>query len=505
MEWRSSELVVTNRQQQTLLPAEKTPLRTYISRASQGIPAMNRCSCWLGASLVAGLSVWLGMAMEVNGAEPGGWRASSAKVSITPDQPVWMAGYASRNGPSEGVLTELFVRAVAIQDERANRLVFVGLDLIEIPESLRDAIVELVGKQHGLQPHELLLNVSHTHGGPMVSSKTVADWGIDAAWGLRAERYVATLVSNVSRAVGESLSTLKEANVSYGHARCGFAMNRRLPTPGGFRLAPNADGPVDHDVPVLRVDSKDSHLIGLIFGYACHNTALGDTRQLHGDYAGFAQKKLEQDHPDSVALFLAGCGGDQDPSPRRHLEDAQQNGLALASAVEGALAAGPRPLNATLNASLEHVPLAFSPLPSREELNARSQSGDGFVARHARMILAKWPKPGDQPDDYRYPVQVAVLGQSLTLVALAGEPTVDYAIRLKSELVKDGRQVWVAGYSNLVNAYIPSRRVLQEGGYEGTQAVIYQSLPTPFRPELEDQIIGSVHRQADSLFRKPNR
>jgi hypothetical protein len=374
----------------------------------------------------------------------------------------------------------------------------VALDLIEIPESLRKSILEVAKQNHGLDPRELLLNVSHTHGGPMLSAKNVADWGIDAIWGRRAEEYVKELVQKVDSAIGESLSKTQAVTVGYSRARCGFAMNRRLKTPDGFRLGPNPDGVVDHDVPVLRIETQDGKLLGVVFGYACHNTALGPVPQLHGDYSGFAQKKLEHDHPETVALFLAGCGGDQDPSPRRHLDDAQQNGLALASAVEGALAAAPVRLDATLSTTLETVPLAFAPLPPREELEARAKSGNGFVARHAQMILQNWPNPGDAPPDYRYPVQVATFGKTLTLIALGGEPMAEYAVRLKSELAKEGRRVWVAGYSNLVNAYIPNRRVLAEGGYEGTEAIIYQSLPAPFRPELEDRIIESVHRQVQN-------
>jgi neutral ceramidase len=157
-------------------------------------------------------------------------------------------------------------------------------------------------------------------------------------------------------------------------------------------------------------------------------------------------------------------------------------------------------MSATLSTSLEMCPLAFAPLPPRADLEARAKSGDGFVSRHARWVLKQWPNPGDQPTDYQIPVQVVVLGQKVTLVALGGEPVVDYSIRLKRELASAGRFVWVAGYANLVNAYVPSRRVLQEGGYEGTQAVIYQSLPGPFRSDIEDRIVASVQRQAKVLW-----
>ena len=428
--------------------------------------------------------------------ETGHWQAGVSKVIITPREPVWMAGYASRNGPSDGVLVDLFARALVLSDTGKNRLVVVTMDLIEIPESLRELLVTVARKKHGIKPEELLLNVSHTHGGPMVSAKTVADWGIDSAWGSRADHYVSQLVNKVDEVIGKALSSQKAAKVGYCHARCGFAMNRRVSVPGGsFRLGPNPDGPVDHDVPVLRIESLDNQLMGLVFGYACHNTALSDTRKLNGDYAGFAQRKLEKDHPETVALFLMGCGGDQDPSPRRHLEDAEQNGLALASAVEGALVPAPLQLNPAMTVSMEMCPLPFAPLPTRAILESRAKSADGFVSRHARWVLQQWPKPGDHPKDYLLPVQVVVLGQKLILVALGGEPVVDYSIRLKKELGIDQRPVWVAGYSNLVHAYVPSRRVLLEGGYEGNEAVIYQSLPGPFAPELEDKIVESVHRQ----------
>lgn len=435
--------------------------------------------------------------------EPNHWQAGVGKVVITPSEPVWMAGYASRNGPSDGVMVDLFARALVLSDHGKNRLVVVTLDLIEIPETLRELLLTVARKKYGIKPEELLLNVSHTHGGPMVSAKTVADWGIDSAWGNRADHYVSQLVNKVDEVIGKALANQKAAKVGFSHARCGFAMNRRLSVPGGgFRLAPNPDGPVDHDVPVLRIESLDNHLMGLVFGYACHNTALSDTRKLNGDYAGFAQRKLEKDHPDVVTLFLMGCGGDQDPSPRRHLEDAEQNGLALASAVEGALVPAPLELSPSMQVSLEMCPLLFAPLPTRENLEARAKSADGFVSRHARWVLQQWPKPGDHPKDYLLPVQVVVFGKKLTLVALGGEPVVDYSIRLKKELGQDQRPVWVAGYSNLVHAYVPSRRVLLEGGYEGNGAVIYQSLPGPFAPGLEDKIVESVHRQAKHAWEK---
>ncbi len=427
------------------------------------------------------------------------WQAGTAKIVITPTEPVWMAGYAGRTGPSNGVMVDLYARSLALKDANNRRLVILALDLIEIPDALRERILAVAAKNHRLRADELLLNVSHTHGGPMVSSKTARDWGLADQWANRADEYVNELVSKVDQLLTDTLKELKPANVSYCHARCGIAMNRRQAVSGGFRLGLNPDGPVDHDVPVLRIESSAGQLMALVFGYACHNTSLGPTLEFNGDYAGFAQRKLEQEHPNTVALFLMGCGGDQDPAPRRHQADAEQNGNSLASAVEAALATQPVVLEPTLLASLTMCALPFAPLPDRLTLEQRAASPDGFVSRHARWILREWPKEGDQPADYHLPVQVIALGSKLMIVALGGEPVVDYALRFKSELATTGRTVWVCGYSNLVNAYLPNRRVLLEGGYEGTEAVIYQSLPGPFRLEVEQLVADAVHRQVEII------
>lgn len=452
--------------------------------------------CWLGLLLAA-----LGVT-SVSADSSSAWKAGAAKVSITPKEPIWMAGYAARTGPSEGVLTELYARSLFLEDPQGHRLVVLTLELIEIPSELRDRIMELARQQHGIPADQLLLNVSHTHGGPMISAQTVRDWGIEAIWASKADAYVEQLSDAIDRVLDQAKNRLGTASVSFFHGECAFAINRRLPTPEGILLAPNPDGSVDHDVPVLRVTAPDGQAIATLFGYACHNTALGPVRQLHGDYAGFAQELLEKEEPEGIALFLMGCGGDQNPEPRRDLDDARRNGQALARAVQQATQQRGVHLPPTLQVRTETIPLPFAPLPPRDQLQARSTSPDGFVARHAQSILDRWPHPEDQPPDYPYPVQVALLGNQLQLIALGGEPMVDYSLRLKRELAAPGRSTWVAGYSNLVHAYIPTRKVLQEGGYEGTQAIIYQSLPAPFREDIEQRIVDAVHRLIESPLQR---
>jgi hypothetical protein len=191
-----------------------------------------------------------------------------------------------------------------------------------------------------------------------------------------------------------------------------------------------------------------------------------------------------------TALFLMGCGGDQNPYPRGTLELAKQHGRALATAVDAALLPKPRPITGNLSVVLEDVTLQLVPL-SRDELVKMSMSKDVYDLRRSKLLLPEFEKNGALKSTYPYPVQVVQFGRDLTLDALAGEVVVDYSLKLKKEI--DGNPVWVAGYSNDVFGYVPSLRVLKEGGYEGGGAMRYSTMVGPFAPNVEDRILAKVH------------
>jgi len=380
------------------------------------------------------------------------WKAGSAKVKITPTRPMPMAGYASRkDNPSEGREQDLFAKALAIEDSEGFRAVIVTADLIGISEELRAEVERRVGAEFGLPPHALLMNASHTHCGPAYVREDARD-------------YFDFLADEMSRLVGTAIADMEPSHLSYCKARCGFAMNRRTPTPEGYRNHPNPEGPVDHIVPVLRVDDAAGELKTVIFGYSCHNTTMSFMQWL-GDYAGYAQEYLEADHPGLVAMFMNNCSGDQNPYPRGMLYFAQRHGRSLATAVEAALETNQRQcfhqhrLNGPLRSVLERVELEFTEESGREP--------------------------------YAYPVQVLRFGDGLALIGLGNETVVDYSLRLKSELGGRGPAIWVAGYTNAYGGYVPSRRVLEEGGYEAESR--------PWKPELEERIVGKVHELFDRL------
>ena len=423
------------------------------------------------------------------------WKAGIAAVVITPEHSMWMAGYAARTKPSEGKVHDLYAKALALEDVEGTRLVIVTVDLIGINREMRDWLEKEVNRRYQLDPARLLINASHTHCGPVLHKSSQSIYG-NSFYGLTPEqiqqcrKYSEHLQKKLVQLIGEALDKPAPARLAYTHARAGFAMNRRSKTERGYRISPNPDGPVDHDVPVLRVDSPDGKLRALMFGYACHCTTLSFYK-FCGDYAGFAQQYLEEAHPGATAFFISGCGGDQNPYPRGTLTLAQQHGRALANAVEAALLSRAEPIRGPIQAVLETVTLDFAEPPSRRQLEQQAKSTNKYERRHAEVLLKELERDGKICTTYPYLVHVVQFGDDLTLIALAGEVVVDYSLRLKAELV--GPPVWMAGYSNDVFGYIPSLRVLREGGYEGGDAMRYTELPGPFTPSVETRVIDKVY------------
>jgi len=394
------------------------------------------------------------------------WKVGTATTVITPKENMWMAGYAARKKPSEGTARELFAKALALEAADGKPFVLVTTDLIGIRRDVRDAVAERCRSEFDLPPERLLLNASHTHCGPEYRPRA----GREA----EAQNYQKFLEASLVRIVGEALAARTPAAVAYARARCGFAMNRRrnYALPSGdlnANRAPTYEGPVDHDVPVLTVRDEAGTLRAVAFGYACHNTTLSsvtvppdEPRYLfNGDYAGFAQERLQQAYPGAVALFVNGCSGDQNPYPRRDevpdllpLELAEHHGRTLAYSVIAAMNTGARPLVGSIRAAI----------------------GDVELTRNAG-------KPS-----HSYPVQVVTLGDAVTLAALGSETTVDYALRLKREI--KAPMVWVAGYSNDYAGYVPGRRVAVEGGYEAAN---------DFTFDVEDRIVGKVEAMLKGL------
>jgi neutral/alkaline ceramidase-like enzyme len=429
-------------------------------------------------------------------ASQGQLKVGLAKVVITPETNIWMAGYAGRKKPAEGKIHDLHAKALALMDGSGNRVVLVTADLLGFPRALTDQVSKDAKKSFGLKREQILFNASHTHTGPVLSGSLAGAYDLDAEPAAAITRYTDQLETKLVTLIGKAIKDLAPAKISYGRGAAPFAMNRRQMTAKGMTIGVNPDGVVDNDVPVLRIESPAGTLRGIVFGYACHNTTLTGEFYLYcGDYSGFAQEILEKSHPGAISLFLTGCGADINPAPRGKLEQAQEHGETLAKSVDQVLSGSMTGLNGSIKSVIGEIAIPFSTPPTKEEFQARLKSDNVYRRLHAERMLQRLERDGKLISQYPYTIQIIQIGD-LKLFGLAGEVVTDYSLRLKRELKGN---IWIAGYSNDLCSYIPSARMYQEGGYEVIDSMIYYDMPGPYKPEIEEKIIGKAHELARRL------
>lgn len=419
------------------------------------------------------------------------WKAGVATRVITPPEPMWMAGYASRTKPAEGKVHDLYAKALALEASDGGRLVLVTTDLVGLPRDLTVKVAEAVEKKTGLKRERLMFTCSHTHCGPVTRDNLADMYAMPEDEAKKIGPYTDKLGGWLIDVVAAAVADLEPARVSAGKGTARFAVNRREPTDKGIINGFNPKGPVDHDVPVLKVESPDGKLRAVVMGYACHNTTMSFL-QWSGDYAGFAQVYLEAKHPGATALFWAGCGADANPLPRGKIELCEKYGRELADAVEAVLGKT-TPVKPSVAARYETISLPLEAPPGKEKWAADLLSKQHAVKKRAQRMLKTLEAGGKISTEYpHYPVQVWRLGDDLVWVALGGEVVVDYSLRLKKEL-GDKQTLWVTAYANDVMAYIPSVRVLKEGGYEADSSMIYYGMPGKWAPPTEERIVTKVH------------
>jgi len=429
------------------------------------------------------------------------YKAGIGRIIITPDKPIYMSGYANRNHPSEGVVHDLWAKALAIEDRKGARVVIVATDLIGLPRGITDVVAARVDQQWGIDRSHLVLNSSHTHTGPLIRGNLEMLFELSPADSQVVSDYAAKLIENLVAVIGAALQDLAPAALWFGNGRATFAINRREPTPSSVKIGENPKGPTDPDVPVLKVTAPDGKLRAVLFGYACHNTTLtGEFYKISGDYAGFAQLAIEKENPGATAMFLMLSGADQNPRPRSTLELAEQHGAELGKEVNRVLGEKLQSVRGPVRTAFQIVHLGFAP-QSRETFESRLQDSNVHRARHANAMLKLYDERSPILSHYPYPVQAVRFGKDLTLVALGGEVVVDYVLRIKREYGSKG--LIVAGYSNDVMSYIPSLRVLKEGGYEADQSMIYYGLPGPYDEHVEEQIMATVHQVLKRVGQQP--
>ncbi|HUT88008.1 MAG TPA: neutral/alkaline non-lysosomal ceramidase N-terminal domain-containing protein [Thermoguttaceae bacterium] len=419
------------------------------------------------AVLVVAAFAWMTVAV---GAEAD-WRVGLAQVSITPEEPVWLYGYAgkARFRPCEGVSDDIYAQAMAVAHGDGEPAVLIVADLCVLREPEETALGQVIVRRTGLERRQILLNWSHTHSGPMIGTSDVNRYPVPEEDLKRIKAYTETLWNKLADVAAAALADMRPARLSWGAGQVDFVLSRRaFHEDGRYRgMSANPDRYADRTVPVLRIDAPDGRPRGVVFGCACHAVTLGSQNaNLSGDYPGFARRYVESQMPGVQAMFVQGCGADANPHPRStpdQVEVVERQGRELGVEVCRVASDELEPIRGPLRVEFERVDLPMKPAPPREELD-KLAAGPFWKSHNARRILEAQQRNEPIPTHYRAPLALWQFGDDLTLVGISGEVVSDY-VPLVAETIGPGR-LWVAGYCNQVFGYLPSAKVVSEGGYE---------------------------------------
>lgn len=447
--------------------------------------------------------------------DEGGFTVGAAKIDITPDHPIRLSGYGNRMTESDGVAQRIWAKALAIGDRadaKSPPAVLITVENCGVPAPVVAQVAARLQEKAGVPRARLVVASTHTHTGPYLAGGIPFMFAqeLTPEQEEHIQRYTRALTDKLVEVALQAIGNRRPAQLAWTQGKVTFAVNRRMLRDGawsGFGEQPQ--GPVDHSLPLLVAKDAEGKLIAALANYACHCTTLGgDFNQICGDWAGFAQEYIEQDHPGAVGMISIGCGADANPTPRGRLEMCQQQGRALADEVKRLLANAEsgkpkadgkewKTLRGTLDCTFDEIDLPLEPPPAREqwETQAKQQNAAGRRARHFLKMLDEGK---EAPRSVRYPVGVWTFGDELAMAFLGGEVVVDYAIRMKEEF--DGDRLWITAYANDVPCYIASKRILREGGYEADSSMIYYGQPTRLAPATEDLIIDTAQRLLPPRF-----
>lgn len=440
-------------------------------------------------ALLAGF-LWLSRAWksgskdETHGLMPVG----VAKLDITPDYPIRLNGFGFRRDESEGIQQRIFAKALAFGGD--DPAVLITLDSLGIPLKMTEEVAARLEKKAKLKRARLAVAFSHSHTTPKVNgaSDTIFSTPIPPEHQARIDRYARELTDHLEAVALHALADRRPAKLAWAVGKVGFAMNRR--TPGG---------PVDHDLPMLLVSEPDGRKRAIYVSYACHCVTLSQNK-ISGDWAGFAQEAMEKEFPGAVALVSIGCGSDSNPNSGvtgDKVELAEAQGRQIMEEARRLLHGPLRPLSGPIAASWNIIHLPLNQPPTKEAIDEMAKKDDP-LGYNARWQLAKLGRREALQDHIPYGIGVWTFGEDLAMVFLAGEVCVDYSLRLKSEL--DRERIWLTAYANDFCSYIPSERLVLEGGYGGGAEIPYFALPNTLKAGLEDAIVKEARRQVPGSF-----
>lgn len=448
-------------------------------------------------------------------------QAGIAPVTITPDRPLLLEGYGSRQGPATGTLDEVEAQALVL-DDGSTRAAIVAADLCGFEAGSAERI-RVAAQASGVPGENIMITYSHSHSAPLVTP--FAAEVVDSEYLAWMERTIAEAIITASR-------RLAPVTLGVGTGEVNFTVNRRVRTAAGTVMRANPEGLVDRRVRVLRLDPADAPAapgtlgdtplpsadpVAILFSYATHPGVLRDESYLYsGEYPGAARRAAATMYSANgggagpPALFLPACFGNLRPhllAPDGGFRSGTQHELTVLGRMLGSevVQVAERIVGAPVSSiamGRQMVCLPYSHVPDEGELRAALSGPKGFWAETLLDQLALGER---LPEDEMAEVQVLRVGRHW-LVALPGETTLEIGLSIERGLVERGLadpargdMTLAVGYANGYVGYLCAASVISEGGYEPATSFYEYLRPGPFGPEVEPALVNGALEVAEEL------
>jgi hypothetical protein len=429
-------------------------------------------------------------------------RFGITNIDITPPFKTTMGGYASRQGLFDKVNDPLNC-TVIILEEHGRRAVIIAADLITFNDACTDALRQQLADIADTVPDNVLLNASHTHGGPEPRDKAMYfDKDRDTASSVR---YQAWLDKQVCQAAATAMDKLETGSLWYGAGKSMIPMNRRLERDGEIVNAPNPDGPVDDRLQLLAIKDQNGKLRALGIRLSCHPVATGAQNLITADFPGaFKAACIEELGAGVVPFFLQGAGGDMRPRPvadgdkwrqMAHCE-LSETGQQLLNETLAVLNSDAMEKLETLelDGHFEYARAACEHFyTTKEDFEKLAKSKVGIEQLYAENCLRRLEVGKTIPDSVDISVQTLWLTKDLAIIGIQGEVLVALGAYVENRILAPKRTI-LLGYSNGCVCYLPDTKELQRGGYE-QMSYLYAGWTGQFKPGLEKTLAAAVYQR----------
>ena len=429
----------------------------------------------------------------------GQYQAGVARVTITPPVGMYLIGM-ERSDVSHGLRDDLFATALAVSDG-AKETVIVSMDVLVINPKTVERIRQAASALTGIPGENIMFCATHCHSGPIMYSFE------DSQPMVRG--YMENFTHLVIGLIRMAHDNLAPARLGFGRGESAIGMNRRLTRPDGVTVIDAyPQGPVDHEVGILRVDRLDGSPLAVVVNYACHPVVLGNiSNVISADWVGAMRRTVEKVTGAKV-LFIQGASADINPWPGVPTDDEailERLGLEIGGEVLKTFPSIPLEEQGEVQTACRKVWLPLMPLSEHAGKMPEFVELAGAVADLTFDQLQAWlheympwstELAGTGND-----TQAALEMQSLRIgdlgiVAAGAEIFVKTGLEVKQR--SPFENTIFAAYTNGCLSYIPLPEDYPRGGYEVFEAYLGYGLPAPVAP----QSAGLVVQNALELLRQ---